>query len=375
MSLFENAPEPLRDLSLMFGGGAQMKETSAHAPEYLAFGTVVRAAPIEEGGELVLMDWSEKNVLAKIPMRPRNPTIGEDPDPRGNARGCRGLRWHDGQIIAATYHSLELYDESLERVGDVSGGLMAGLHEIGLTDRGTVWVSSTAIDAAVEYDLKTGEQIRAFWPREMATFQSGLGLEPLSIDKSADNRLEFLRSNATQTSSHLHLNAVEEYEGRVYALCNSHATVLDLTRERVALRHEDLQGAHNLRITDQGAAIINDTFGRAVQIFDLETGRRTRLIDLTQYQWIRSLIRWQIPSYWGRELATRTGLMEDVVARPLFVRGLARHGGFLFVGVSPAAILQIDVSTGTLVDAYQYSADVHVCVHGLDVRGGASSLI
>jgi len=370
MSLFEDAPEPLRDFSLMFGRGAPMTGAPEDVPEYLAFGTVVRTAPIEAGGELVVMDWSEKEVLATTPMRPRNPTIGEDPDPRGNARGCRGIRWIDGQIMAATYHSLELYDESLVRIGSVSGGLMAGLHEIGLTDRNSVWVSSTAIDAAVEYDLKTAEQIRALWPREMASFQSDLGLEPLPVDKSADNRLKFLQSNATQTRSHLHLNAVEEYEGRVYALCNSHAIVLDLTLERVALRHEDLQGAHNLKITDQGVAIINDTFGRTVQFFDLDSGTRTRSIDLTQFQWVQSLIRWQIPSYWGRELATRTGLMEDVVARPLFVRGLARYGNSLFVGVSPAAILQVDVSTGTLVDAYQYADDVHVCVHGLDVRGG-----
>lgn len=367
MALFDVAPEPVTDLSLMFGGGASVAESPDSSDYRIAFGTVVRAAPIERGGELVVMDWSDKTVENCVPMRPRNPTIGEDPDPRGNARGCRGVRWHDGQILASTYHTLEVYDESLRRVEAIDGRLMAGLHEIGLTDRNSVWVSSTAIDAAVEYELSTHEQVRALWPREMPSLQAALDLEPLPIDKSADNRLRFLDSSATQTRSHLHLNAVEEYDGHVYALCNGHAAVVNLTEERVALQHDGLQGAHNLKIVE-GTAFVNDTFGRSVQFFDLETGDRFRTIDLTQYRWVRSLIRWQIPSYWGRELATRMGVMEDVVARPLFVRGLAIKDDSLFVGVSPAAILQIHCPSGALVDAYQYSDDVHVCVHGLDVN-------
>lgn len=368
----DGIPDILRDLTLMFGRGAPGGGGTGEGPNYIAFGTVVRAAPIERGGELVLMDWSEKEVLGTVPVMPRNPSIGEDPNPRGNARGCRGLRWNGEQIVAATYHTLELYDDSLQRIGEVNGRLMAGLHEIDLTDRNSVWVSSTAIDAAVEYDLDTAEQVQAHWPREKPSFQEALDLEPLPIDKSADNRLEFLEPSAADTGSHLHLNAVEEHEERVYALCNSHGVVLDLTREQIALRHDGLQGAHNLKITDEGIAIVNDTNGRAVQFFDLSAGRRIRSIDLTQYQWVRSLIRWQIPSYWGRELATRVGLMDDAVARPLFVRGLAHYGNDLFVGVSPAAILQIHAPTGELVDAYQYSDDVHVCIHGLDPFGASS---
>jgi len=368
----DGIPDILQDLTLMFGRGVPEVGGTGEGPNYIAFGTVVRAAPIERGGELVLMNWSEKEIVRKVPIMPRNPTIGDDPNPRGNARGCRGLRWINEQILAATYHTLELYDESLRRTGALNGRLMAGLHEIDLTDRHSVWVSSTAIDAAVEYDLETGEQLRGLWPREMASFQSALNLNPLRIDKSADNRLEFLDSNTTDAGSHLHLNAVEEHDGRVYALCNNPGVVLDLTRKQIALRHDGLQGAHNLKITTDGVAIVNDTTGRAVRFFNLNDGRRIRTIDLTRYQWVRSLIRWQIPSYWGRELATRAGFMDDVVARPLFVRGLAPYGDDLFVGVSPAAILQIHLPTGELVDAYQYSDDVHVCIHGIDVRDSPS---
>lgn len=360
-------PDPLSDLSLMLGRGEPMHENPSQEPGKLAFGTVVRSAPIDRGGELVVLDWEDKKVQSRTPMRPRNPTIGRDPAPRGNARGCRGVRWHREKIIAASYHTLEVYDPRLTLEGALNGKCMVGLHEIDITDRESAWVSSTAIDAAIEYDIETGERLQAHWPREITYFQRNLGVEPLNIDKSTDNRLKFLDPSETDDNSHLHLNAVEEYDRAVFALCNALGVILDLTNESIALKHEGLEGAHNLVITDQGNVIVNGTMERCVQFFSLETGKRLRKIDLTEYKWVRDLIRWKIPSYWGRELATRAGLIDDVVAKPLFVRGLVPFGSSLFVGISPAAILQIDIQSGNLVDAYRYSSDIHVCIHGLDV--------
>lgn len=357
--------EALSDVALMLGGGAPISQASSGRGPTLAFGTVVRAVPIAEGGELVLLDWDTKTVEAKVPIRPRNPTIEEDPNPRGNGRGCRGIRQVDGRVLASTYHTLELYDAHLTLVDTLSDGLMVGLHEIARTDRGTVWVTSTAIDAAVEYDLATGERVRASWPREMDGLREALGLEPLDIDKDADNRLRFLDPSATDSESHLHLNALEVHEGSLFALLNAYGVVADLTNGEVVLRHEHLQGGHNLNIGDDGFAIVNDSFGKAVRFYDLDAGELRRTIDLTDYQWVRDLIRWEIPAYWGKEVLRKVGLMESSVAKPLFVRGLVRRGDMLFVGVSPAAILQINWTTGELVDAYQYSSDVHVCIHGL----------
>jgi hypothetical protein len=361
--------EVIGDLALMFGGGKPQSESDDAEFERIAFGTVVREAPIAEAGELVVLDWARKEIETKVPIRPRNPTIEEDPNPRGNARGCKGIRWWNGRLIVASYHTLELYDETLRQTGALSDGLMVGLHEIDVTERGTVWVSSTATDAAVEYDLLDGTRRRAFWPREMPALQDKLGLEPLGIDKSADNRLRYLEPSATNDESHLHLNAVEEHKGQVYALFNSYDVVVDLTNRAVVLQDERLSGAHNLTITEEGIAIVNDTWGATVRFYDLNQGTLCRSIDLTQYKWVRRLIRWQIPTYWGKELARKIGLIGMSVAKPLFVRGLVRRGDKLFVGLSPAAILQIDWTSGELLDAYQYSSDVHVCVHGLEVMG------
>lgn len=48
----------------------------------------------------------------------------------------RGVRQVNGHLVAFTYHTLELYDDRLNQMGAISGRLMAGLHEIALTDPG-----------------------------------------------------------------------------------------------------------------------------------------------------------------------------------------------------------------------------------------------
>ena len=48
-------------------------------------------------------------------------------------------------------------------------------------------------------------------------------------------------------------------------------------------------------------------------------------------------------------------------------RGLAVHGDLAFVGISPGSILCIDRHTHALVDFYNHSLNVHVCIHGLAV--------
>ncbi|MFO8099860.1 MAG: hypothetical protein R6T83_09610 [Salinibacter sp.] len=366
MALTSTLQEALGDAAVMARAGTAQAAPRGASPNRIAFGTVVRAAPVEKGGELVVLDWERKEITASVSMMPREPSVEDDPNPRGNTRGCRGIRWHDDELIAASYHTLERYDAALNRTGTLSDGLMVGLHEIETTDGGTVWVTSTAIDAAVEYDLATGERVRALWPREDAQLQAALGLQPLALDKSADNRLRFLGPTASNDDSHLHLNAVAVSDDRVYGLCNAHAAIVDLSRGEVVVQDEALQGAHNLRITPDGTALSNDTYGRAVCVFDLAQGARLRTIDLTRYEWVRALIRPHIPSYWREEVARKVGWKEDSIARPLFVRGLTYSGEHLFVGVSPASILQIDWATGELVDAYCYSTDVRACIHGLE---------
>lgn len=164
------------------------------------FGTVIRAAPLFHAGELVKIDWNTKEVESVVIIRAKNPDILNDPNLRGNTRGCRGIEFIDNQIIAANYHTLEFYTENFEYVKSLSNGLMVDNHEIYLTGKNNILVASTGIDSVLDIDLVTGKLVKAYYPREMEFFQKTFNLEPMDFDKNADNRIIFYRQECHKTS-------------------------------------------------------------------------------------------------------------------------------------------------------------------------------
>lgn len=332
----------------------------------LYFSTVVRSALPARGGELVCLDWESKRVLGRVPIAALDPEL-HDPNPRGNTRGGRGIALVGDEVIVASYHTLHCFDRELRPRRDLSHPLMAGLHEVFATGRGSLWVSSTAIDAALEIDLAGGRALRELWPREQPGLASALGLSPLAIDKGADNRARFVAGDHLRDRSHLHLNAVAERGGEVYALFNRQGVIANLSRDRVAVRHRSLRKGHNLWIDPDGTAWWNDTSGRRVCAVSLAGDGSRRRVPLLRYPEVARVAR-RLDR--RRRLLMRLqkwGLLRRQPPLPIFVRGLARRDGHLFVGISPAAILQIDEQSGALVDAFWYSRDVHCCVHGLAV--------
>jgi len=328
---------------------------------------VVRNAPVGEGGELVLLDWKNKNVVKKVPIFPDNPRMDDDPNPRGNTRGCKGITIIGDEIVAANFHTLQIFDLSLAHKKDFSHGLMVGLHET-YCDRGRrIWVSSTVIDAALEYDLSTDELTSSYWPREIESFQMSFGLDPASIDKEADNRRRFLTGDHLKSHSHLHLNAVTVRNGEVYALLNRFGAICNLTTSEIVIKDTKLARGHNLLFLDDGIVVANDTFGQTVRIYDLAKQKLIKVIDLLDYAWVRRLRHRARMSNLPRKFLRKLGLWQESICRPLFVRGLDRKDSMLIVGLSPASILCIDWHSGQLLDAYQYSTDLRVCIHGLAV--------
>lgn len=323
------------------------------------FGTVVRNAPVQRGGELVRLDWHSKTVTEKIPVAPVNPSLEEAPAHR-RINGCRGIAFYRDRLIAASYHTLSLYDLRLRHSHDITHNLMAGLHEIASDGDGKVWVGSTALDAALEIDVESGEVVREFWPRGMSSFQKALGLTPSEIDKRADNRARFVNDSHIKSPSYLHLNAVAEWQGEVFALFNRLGVIANLSAGEVAVKDPALVGAHNLLFLEDGTAIVNGTLSRTVRFYDLRSGNLVDSIDLREFPWVRAL---------RREAMKRNlrGREQETKASYLFVRGLDRLGDWLFVGLSPASILCLGWRKKEFVDAFTYSHDVQVCVHGLKV--------
>lgn len=325
---------------------------------------MIRAAPVDQGGSLFKLDWDRKTIIRKTPIVPAEPSVDHDPNARGNVRGCRGIDIINDQIIAADYHSLNFYDRDLNLKRKMTHGLMVGLHEIQVVNS-SIWVTSTTLDAALKYRLEDGAPEASYWPREVPEFQKALDLEPLVIDKTIDNRLNFLEQDSFRGPSHLHLNAVCEFRGEVYALFHSKNLVANLSKGTIVIQDDKLKHAHNLIMEEPGVVYINDTRRTVVRQYDLESGKQIRAIDIRKMRGIKPLLLRSAARAIKETGVSFFSRKSKATARPLYLRGLAIHEDYIFAGFSPATIVCIDKITGKLVDYYFHSTDMRDCIHGL----------
>jgi hypothetical protein len=331
------------------------------------FSTVIRTADPLRGGSLVSVDWAAKRSIGIAPVVPHDPDL-VDPNPRGNTRGGRGIVFCGDEVAVASYHTLRFYDRSLRHTRDITHPLFAGIHELADAGDGSVWVAATAVDAALRVDMTSGRLLDQRWPREMPGLQAALGVEPLAIDKSADNRARFLDPELMHGPGRLHLNALAVDAGRLLALLHTPGVIADLDAGTVVVRDGALRNGHNLVVREDGVAIVNETMRGTVRFYDLRSGKLVRTLRLRDHRWVRDHIRRHALVHGLRTRFARLGLVGRPPARPLFVRGLDRHAGRVFVGISPAAIVEIDEESGRLEGAFRHSADVRQAVHGLRVE-------
>jgi hypothetical protein len=332
----------------------------------LYFGTVRRGAPLAEGGELVKLDWSRKKVLARQPIVPRHPDVSHDPNPRGRTRGCRGIQYAKGRLVAANYHSLEVFDRDLNRQDTVSNGMMVGLHELDRDPDENLWLTSTAIDAAVKVDPLSGKVLDKVLPRELEPFRKAFDLEALPLNTEADNRDKYLAIKPKEDPGHVHLNAVKRQAGKLYALFNRFGALVNLTDQKVVLQDARIRGAHNITFISDGMVAINDSVRARIRFFDLATGELSGSINLKRKAPLLPHTGYARLRYRGEQVLRKMNLLKaQVLAKPLFVRGLAKFGDWLFAGTSPGMILCFDWRSGKLVDHFVYERDTRVAIHGL----------
>jgi len=328
------------------------------------FGTVARAAPVSKGGSLFKLDWDRKAIIREVPIVPSEPTLDHDPNARGNVRGVRGIGILNDEVLVADYHTINIFDRDLNLKRKMSHGLMIGLHETHVVGS-SIWVTSTSVDAALKYRLDDDSLEASHWPREMPEFQQSLDLEPLTIDKTIDNRVNFLDSDTFRGKSHLHLNAVCEFRGEVYALFHSKNAVANLSRGFIVIQDDKLKHAHNLIIEEPGVVYINDTRRTVVRQYDLENGQQIRAINIRKMPGINSLLLRTVARAIKEMGVSFFSSQRKATARPLYLRGLAINEHYIFAGFSPATIVRIDKTTGKLVDYYFHSTDMRDCIHGL----------
>lgn len=333
--------------------------------------TVKRHAPVTAGGCVRITDWTTGEQVAERPVFPTNPSI-DDPNPRGNSRGGRGVVICDGAIVVANYHTLEVCDGQLRPIGTISKGNFAGIHE--LSHRGErLFVASTANNSAAELSLEAIRAVVAgencampahhWWPTENAEACEQLGIpQTLYPNKFSDNRLRHLDLHNRGKAGHLHLNAVDADANAVYALLNKPGVILRLDTMQVVLRHPSLEGAHNLNfIAPNRAWVVSTRTGRLVEC-DVQQGEVRPIINLNETPFAKKVLakRW-----WGQRWPLGASSGRNSATRPLFWRGLAVNDDWILIGTSPAAILVFDRRTQAYHSVLPFSRDVREIIHGI----------
>ena len=318
---------------------------------FVFFDTVRRKKPVNDGGELIKMDWTSKRIMRVIPVFPTDPDIGNDPNPRGNSRGGKGIAISDSDLFVGTYHSILVFDFDLNLQRKITNNLFVNIHEICLAGE-DIWVSPTAIDCAVMVNQK-GETIKSWWPREETLLQKKFGLFPMEIEKEIDNRMLHLHAESSSKESHTHLNCITKHAEQTFVLLNKLGIFVQIEPEfRIVVEDQNIRGAHSAKITETGdQMLLCGSFNNSVMLYDLEDGCLINKIELLDFEEIRNLYD-KYP--------------DEPYSKSIFVRGLEIiDSGKVLVGISPASILEVDVLNNKLLDFYQYSFDVGDAVHGL----------
>lgn len=326
---------------------------------------------------MCVTQWPSGQRINERTIAPENPTV-IDPNPRGNSRGGRGVVVYDDVVLVANYHTIEVCDHQLCKLGTVTDGNFAGLHEI--TRRGErLFVACTALNAVAELSLSVKPSVleltrvatplvamRYWWPTENESVCQQLEIPPTYYTgKHSDNRLQYLDLHNRGNAGHLHLNAVDCDDNHAYALLNKPGAILDLDEMRIVLRDPLLEGAHNLEFVAPGRAYVVSTRAGLLVECDLSRGEVRPLINLNETPFAKQLTRGSRRS----RLSPFQRRSADQSAQPLFWRGLAINEDWIFIGTSPAAILGFDRRTFTYCGVAPMSQNVREIIHGIAILG------
>ena len=185
--------------------------------------------------------------------------------------------------------------------------------------------------------------------------------------KKVDNRTKFLAKKHAQHPSHLHFNAITEWNGEVLGLFHGLGVIVNIDREEIIFQDERLKGAHNLVIKNN-ALYVNNSYGKEILVYDIPDRKFIKEIKLTHFPEVKKMVGpFTNLNYYLELILKHLQFIKGVSARPYFIRGLDIVDNLLFVGLSPASILCLNLDTYELIDSFHYSQNIHVAVHGLRV--------
>ena len=312
----------------------------------------VRWAWISEvSSYLRLVDLEQERVTFTAPI-PESRWRAHDPNPRGGARGARGMSVFGDRLVVANGERLFVFDTSWRLVAQVSHPMFSNVHDI-LAEESGIWVTACGCDMLVRVSWE-GE-LQEWW-----SFRSDRGVyRPLGYRRRNLPRvhpgLDYRDPRVqAQSADVAHLNGVVRSTdsllltfGRVTNTGHdTHAfAVVRLPDPRPRRRRRASVLLHvrgvdvpNHNVGEEGDLVVyNDSNGNRLVAVDAETGEER--------------------------------LEVDIPGDPGFARGLARIGpGRWLVGSqAPLAVYAVDLGLGEIVATYPLDGVENETVYGICV--------
>lgn len=170
--------------------------------------TVQRSVGAEECGGYIYVFDTDANAFVRAIEGIEPPFREKDNNPRGGARGMRGIGFHSGMAALANYSCIFCFDARWALKHIMTNSICAGIHDISLEQDG-VWITSAVNDLLVKLDFD-GNIIRHFSLRGQRALIRTLKIDPGNLDPAVlEGKIDFRdRSNFnTETYDHLHVNS------------------------------------------------------------------------------------------------------------------------------------------------------------------------
>ena len=351
-------------------------------------------------GHIYDIDWDSGRIMRKLEVPPpKGERLLLALNPRGGARGGRGVRVVGDEVYVANDNLILKYDLDWNERGLISHQLLTRIHEIDVVHDG-IWVASTGNDLAVKLDF-SGRVLRVWSPRTDEQFKHAVGLarkyqrrwpvwtgsgyrQPWWLLRGVLKRLAGLQTLPKGTPRHIlgeapatveekllwfsfrilpglspddfHLNCVNAWGNEIcvnlmFSPWPARACIVRIEPSfRIELSDDSLNGPHNGQLLDDKTVVVNDTKSGVLKVFDRRSGVLMKSISCEQmglegHPWLRGLKR-----------LSSTRVLVGAGATSLFVEAAS----------IPVQVLELDLESEKVLRRVVLCEDGRTSIHGLD---------
>jgi hypothetical protein len=343
--------------------------------------------PNEPSGYLYAIDWEQRTVLRRAPMID-TPHRVHDPNARGGVRGAKGLTIHGSEVCIGNYSHVFRFDSQWRPLNAITHPSCASIHDIE-HDGKSIWVASSRNDLVFQFDL--AGKIRKFHDlRALSSANDELGWHPPLVLSERDvltGRIDFTdpRTHDLETFDAAHINSlcVLANGDVLVSLGIVWGRLTTLFRIKKTLKQLNLWGAIvsannalakllGLKSHTHSALVVQPAKARSAIVRLRTDGTRQLCLEVPGTA---------VPSHSLRLLADGTVLYLNTSAGEVvhfdpqggkhgkgkllsttrvadgFLRGLSNLSSHTVVMGNKTELLSFDVSTRTVLERWNYTAD------------------